>query len=81
LFEAYRKRTGRDPTRYFAIGDAEVIVDRIAAYVEAGISKFILRPAAKGDAEMLAQTRRLVEEVLPLVAGRWPRAKKRLAAE
>jgi probable F420-dependent oxidoreductase len=82
LFEAYRKRTGRDPLRYFAIGDAEAVVERIAAYVTAGISKFILRPAARGDEEMLSQTRRLIEEVLPLVAARWPKpAKRRAAAE
>jgi probable F420-dependent oxidoreductase len=81
LFAAYRKRTGRDPQKYFAIGNAAAIIDRIAAYVGAGISKFILRPAARGDDEMLAQTRRLIEEVLPLVATRWPRAKKPMAAE
>jgi alkanesulfonate monooxygenase SsuD/methylene tetrahydromethanopterin reductase-like flavin-dependent oxidoreductase (luciferase family) len=82
LFEAYKKRTGRDPLRYFAIGDAGAVVDRIAAYVAAGISKFILRPAARGDDEMLSQTRRLIEEVLPLVAVRWPKpAKRRAAAE
>src|SRR5437016_4684153 len=68
LFEAYRKRTGRDPLRHFAIGDASAIVERIAAYVDAGISKFILRPAARGDDEMLAQTRRLSEEGLALCA-------------
>jgi probable F420-dependent oxidoreductase len=77
LFDAYRKRTnGRDPLTYFAIGDAEAIVGRIAEYVEAGVSKFILRPAAKGDDDMLAQTRRLAEEVLPLVATRWPKPRK-----
>jgi probable F420-dependent oxidoreductase len=82
LFEAYKKRTGRDPLRYFAIGDAEAVVERIAAYVAAGISKFILRPAARGDDEMLSQTRRLIDEVLPMVAARWPRpAKRRAAAE
>ena len=81
LFDAYRRRTGRDPQKYFAIGDAEAIVERIGRYVTAGISKFILRPAARGDSEMLAQTRRLIEEVLPLVATRWPKPKKRLAAE
>ena len=79
LFEAYRKRTGRDPLRYFAIGDAEAILDRIAAYVTAGVSKFILRPAARGDDEMLAQTRLLIDEVLPRVAARWPKATKRAA--
>ena len=80
LFDAYRKRTGRDPLHYFAIGDASAIVGRVAAYVEAGISKFILRPAARGDEEMLAQTRRLIEEVLPLVAMRWPKPSKRRGA-
>jgi alkanesulfonate monooxygenase SsuD/methylene tetrahydromethanopterin reductase-like flavin-dependent oxidoreductase (luciferase family) len=82
LFDAYRRRTGRDPQKHFAIGDAEAIVERVAAYVEGGISKFILRPAARGDEEMLSQTRRLIEEVLPLVAARWPKpAKRRAAAE
>src|SRR5947207_6004104 len=79
LFEAYRKRTGREPKDYFAIGDAEAIVTRIAEYVAGGVSKFILRPAAKGDDEVMAQTRRLIEEVLPLAAARWPKPAKRRA--
>jgi probable F420-dependent oxidoreductase len=79
LFEAYRKRTGRDPQDYFAIGDAEAIVEKIGDYVAAGVSKFILRPAAKGDDEMMAQTRRLIDEVLPLAAARWPKPAKRRA--
>ena len=81
LFDAYRKRTGRDPLDYFAIGGAEQIADKIAAYVDAGVSKFILRPSAKGDDEIMAQTRRLIDEVLPIVAARWPKPRKRLAAE
>jgi probable F420-dependent oxidoreductase len=80
VMEAYRRRTGRDPQRHFAVGDAAGIVARLAQYVEAGISKFILRPAARGDEEVLAQTRRLIEEVLPLVAARWPKQQKRPAA-
>jgi probable F420-dependent oxidoreductase len=72
----YQARTGRDPTSYFAMGDAGAILDRIAAYVDAGASKFILRPAADGDADMYAQTKRLIEDVLPLVAERWPRRSK-----
>jgi probable F420-dependent oxidoreductase len=79
LGESYRRRTGRDPARYFAIGGAADILDRIARYVAAGISKFILRPVAKGDEEVLGQTRRLIEEVLPAVAERWPRRKKAAA--
>ena len=80
LFEAYRKRTGRDPSDYFAIGDADAIVAKIADYVDAGVSKFILRPSARGDDEIMAQTRRLIDEVLPRVAARWPKPQKRRAA-
>src|SRR6266567_529593 len=81
LFEAYRKRTGRDPQDYFAIGEAEAIVEKIADYVAAGVSKFILRPAARGDEEIMNQTRRLIAEVLPLVASRWPKPPKRRPAQ
>ncbi|HVY17257.1 MAG TPA: LLM class flavin-dependent oxidoreductase [Rhodopila sp.] len=76
IMEQYQARTGRDPRDAFAMGDAALMVERIAAYVDAGASKFILRPVAEGDAEMLAQTRRLIEEVLPAVAARWPRVRK-----
>jgi probable F420-dependent oxidoreductase len=72
----YRDRTGRDPRDLFAMGDAEVILQRLHDYIAAGASKFILRPIADGDADMLAQTKRLVEEVLPQVAARWPRPRK-----
>jgi probable F420-dependent oxidoreductase len=81
LMDAYRKRTGSDPMDYFAIGDAQAIFARIAQYVDAGVSKFILRPMAKGDDEMLSQSRRLMEEVLPLVRARWPKPVKSAAAD
>jgi probable F420-dependent oxidoreductase len=74
--ESYRKRTGRDPLGYFAVGDAAVILRRIGEYVEAGISKFILRPAASGDQDMMEQTRLLVEQVLPQMGVRWPKPRK-----
>ncbi|HBK04786.1 MAG TPA: hypothetical protein DDZ81_02860 [Acetobacteraceae bacterium] len=77
--EQYRARTGRDPKDTFAMGDAEVIVQRLTDYVQAGASKFILRPIADGDADMLLQTKRLVEEVLPQVAARWPKVRKAAA--
>jgi hypothetical protein len=76
VMEQYQARTGRDPRDLFAMGDAETIMTRLAAYVEAGASKFILRPIAEGDDDMLAQTKRLVEEVLPQVAARWPKVRK-----
>jgi probable F420-dependent oxidoreductase len=63
----------RDPMDYFAVGDADTILEHIAAYVEAGASKFVLRPVATGDEDILEQTRLLIEQVLPRVAQRWPK--------
>ena len=70
---AYKDRTGRDADAYFAIGDAAAIIARLAQYVAAGVSKFILRPLGGDDAQILAQTRQLIEQVLPAVEARWPR--------
>jgi hypothetical protein len=36
---------------------------------------------ARGDDEMLAQTRRLIEEALPLAAARWPKPRRHMPAE
>jgi len=74
--EHYTARTGRDAAAHFVFGDADAIVERIARYVENDASKFILRPAADGDEDTYMQTRRLVEEVLPRMAQRWPRPPK-----
>ena len=74
--DAYTKRTGNDASAYFAVGDASVIVQRIADYVEAGISKFVLRPVGASGEDVLSQTRQLIELVLPQVASRWPRRAK-----
>ena len=63
--DAFEKRSGRDPKTGMAIGDAEDILAMIESYIPHGISKFILRPIGDGDDEMMAQTRRLVDEVLP----------------
>jgi probable F420-dependent oxidoreductase len=71
--EAYTKRTGRDASRYFAIGDETAILERIGEYVAVGVEKFILRPAGP---DMMGQTRRLIEKVLPAVEARWPKAAK-----
>jgi probable F420-dependent oxidoreductase len=70
---AYAKRTGRDPGAYFAIGDERAIFARVAEYVDAGVAKFILRPVGP---DIIGQTRRLIEELLPLVEARWPKAAK-----
>ena len=70
---AYAKRTGRNPQGYFAIGDEKAIFGRIAEYVDAGVAKFILRPIGE---DIIGQTRRLIEKVLPLVDARWPKMAK-----
>ena len=70
---AYKALGLADPLAYFAIGDADAIVTRIAAYIDAGISKFILRPMGRDDDEIIAQTERLIGEVIPAVAARWPK--------
>ena len=42
---------------------------RIQEYVDAGISKFILRPIGANDEDLISQTRFLAEEVIPEVEG------------
>jgi probable F420-dependent oxidoreductase len=74
--DAYAKRTGRDATQAFAIGDTEAILARIAEYIDVGVSKFILRPLGGDDDAILAQTRLLIEQVLPRAEARWPRRAK-----
>ena len=56
-----------DPRAYYAIGDADAIVERCRQYTEAGVSKFVLIPLARGEAEVLAQCERLIAEVIPRV--------------
>lgn len=58
---------GPDPATYMAIGDARAIAARASEYVEAGISKFVLRPVAEGDAQIMEQTQLLIDRVIPLV--------------
>lgn len=76
VMEAYRKRTGQEAADYFAIGDAATIIERIEAYVAAGAQKFILRPMARDDETMMAQSRRVIEEVIPAIAARFPKQSK-----
>jgi probable F420-dependent oxidoreductase len=63
--QTVRERLGRKPHEVFAIGDAGHILDRIGQYVAGGASKFILRPIGDGDADILAQSKMLVNEILP----------------
>lgn len=62
-----RAATGVDPRRTFAVGGAADIVKRCREYRDAGVSKFVAIPLARGDDAVLDQTRRLIEEVIPQV--------------
>jgi probable F420-dependent oxidoreductase len=67
---AYSRFPGApEPRSLLAVGGAADIAGRTREFVEAGISKFVLRPIAEGDAEIMSQTRRLIEEVVPAVHG------------
>jgi probable F420-dependent oxidoreductase len=57
------------PSDFTVVGDVAAVIRRCAEYHRAGISKFVLIPLANDDDEIMAQTRRLVEEVLPVVHG------------
>jgi probable F420-dependent oxidoreductase len=58
-----------DPKAYFALGDAKTVLERVAQYRAAGVSKFVLLPLAKDEHDLLEQTRRLAAEVIPAVHG------------
>ena len=53
--------------RSVAVGDAQDIIHHLRGFVAAGAYKFVLRPIADGDADIMAQTRLLIDEVLPEV--------------
>ncbi|MFB3105073.1 MAG: LLM class flavin-dependent oxidoreductase [Pseudomonadales bacterium] len=65
--ELLTKRLGRDPKGFTAIGGTDEIMRLISDFRKAGVHKFILRPIASGTTDMMAQTERLIEEVLPEV--------------
>ncbi|MEQ8494205.1 MAG: TIGR03619 family F420-dependent LLM class oxidoreductase [Gammaproteobacteria bacterium] len=65
------KRTGIgeavDLDTLFCIGDSNDVITRLRAYVEAGASKFVLFPIAAGEHDTFEQTRRIIEEVKPVI--------------
>ena len=63
--KALQQRLGKDPGPFLVIGDAAAIVARIQGYIQAGCSKFVLLPIASDDRDVMIQTQRLIDEVLP----------------
>ena len=56
-----------DPSSALAVGDVPAVIERIASYVAAGVSKFVCLPLAEGESDIADQIERLVAEVLPVV--------------
>ncbi|MEM7077472.1 MAG: LLM class flavin-dependent oxidoreductase [Pseudomonadota bacterium] len=59
------KRLGREADGFSAVGGAEEMMQLVHDFRAAGVHKFILRPIASGTEDMLAQTRLMVEKLLP----------------
>jgi probable F420-dependent oxidoreductase len=78
--EAFQARFARDPRQSMAVGDAGIILEKLEAFVAAGISKFILRPIGAADEDVLAQTQRLIDEVLPWLDAANAKQKQRAMA-
>ncbi|GIW17682.1 LLM class flavin-dependent oxidoreductase [Tepidiforma sp.] len=57
-----------DPLGLAAVGGAAEIAQRIREFIAAGVSKFVVRPIAENDDDLMAQTARLLDEVVPLFA-------------
>jgi alkanesulfonate monooxygenase SsuD/methylene tetrahydromethanopterin reductase-like flavin-dependent oxidoreductase (luciferase family) len=67
--QTYRARAGADadPRNFMAVGEADSIIELVTRFREAGISKFVARPIASSDEEMMEQSRLLAEQVNPIV--------------
>ncbi|HLF79534.1 MAG TPA: LLM class flavin-dependent oxidoreductase [Dehalococcoidia bacterium] len=66
---ALAARIGKDadPKSFMAVGGAQEVIDMCAKLRTAGVSKFVLRPIATSDEEMIEQSKRIAAEVIPVV--------------
>jgi len=63
--ELLSKRLGKDAAGYSAIGGAAEMMQLVHDFRAAGVHKFVLRPIASGTQDMIEQTQRMVEQLLP----------------
>jgi probable F420-dependent oxidoreductase len=66
-FARMLERGGVDVKGWLAIGKPADVIERCEQYRRAGVHKFVLIALAQGDDDLMDQTRRLTEEVLPTV--------------
>jgi probable F420-dependent oxidoreductase len=67
--EGLRARAGAgvDPRAFMAVGDAADVIELVSVLRAVGVSKFVARPIAGSDEEMLEQSRLMAEKVIPAV--------------
>ena len=67
--EALQTRLGPDanPRAFMAVGGPDEVIALVSVLRAVGVSKFVARPIAAGDAEMLEQSRLMAETVIPVV--------------
>ena len=65
--DGFTRNTGQPPDAFTAVGGTEEIMALLNRFRAAGAHKFILRPIASDTDEMMQQTQRLIEHVLPEV--------------
>ena len=66
--ELLTQRLGKQPEGFVAVGDTPDIMRLLDRFRDAGVHKFVLRPIANGTDDMIDQTKRLIDRVLPEVA-------------
>ena len=65
--EVLEKHLGKDPAAYSAVGGVDEMMAMVEDFHASGAHKFILRPIASGTADMIEQTKMLVEQLLPAI--------------
>ena len=64
----FTRSLGKPPDAFTAVGGRTEVMALLNRFRAGGAHKFVLRPIASGTTEMIYQTRRLIDEVLPEVA-------------
>jgi probable F420-dependent oxidoreductase len=67
--QALQARLGPDanPRAFMAVGGPEEVIELVSVLRAVGVSKFVARPIAASDEEMMEQSRLMAEEVIPTV--------------
>lgn len=67
--EALKARLGADanPRAYMAVGGRDEVIELVSVLRAVGVTKFVARPIAASDEEMMEQSRRMAEDVIPTV--------------